>query len=167
MKLHLPKVGSQARFAALLLLALAHPAAAQVVIPDVSASLDVKEASAREGEDVVFTLSLSRLLDFKVRYAYHTQDLNARAGADYEAAEGYVVFEAGSRVAQVRIRTHIDSISDGTENFNLVLSDPETHGYGMVWFQYIWTDRWIVSGLPAKATVQGWIRNTHTGPTKR
>ena len=167
MKLHFPKVGSQARLAALLLLALAHPAAAQVVIPDLSASLDVEEASAHEGEDVVFTLLLSRLLDFKVRYAYRTQDLNARAGSDYEAAEGYVVLEAGVLGTDVRVRTYTDSIADGTENFNLVLSDPETHGYGMVWGQYRWTDRWIVSGLPTQATFQGWIRNTDTGPTKR
>ncbi|MCY4259843.1 MAG: hypothetical protein OXC91_06235, partial [Rhodobacteraceae bacterium] len=114
-----------------------------------------------------FTLSLSRLLDFKVRYAYRTQDLNARAGSDYEAAEGYVVLEAGVLGTDVRVRTYTDSIADGTENFNLVLSDPETHGYGMVWGQYRWTDRWIVSGLPTQATFQGWIRNTDTGPTKR
>ncbi|MCY3994836.1 MAG: hypothetical protein OXF07_01715 [Rhodobacter sp.] len=151
------KVGGMAILAALAL-GLAQPAAAEVPIPGVTAQLEAADITVREGEDAVFELSLSRSFDFAVRYAYRTKDGTARAGRDYEAKQGHVVFPAGRRVAEIRVRTHMDNIVDN-EHFELALSDVETHGYGMVWFQYVWTDRWRVEGLPDTKTVRAWIRN--------
>ena len=81
--------------AALMLATLAQPATAQVMIPDVTAQLEAADIEVVEGDDAIFKLSLSRSFDFDIRYAYQTQDATAKAGKDYEAQKGYVVFAAG------------------------------------------------------------------------
>ena len=153
--------------AALMLATLAQPATAQVMIPDVTAQLEAADIEVVEGDDAIFKLSLSRSFDFEIRYAYQTQDATAKAGKDYEAQKGYVVFAAGRQYAEVRVKTYRDNIVDGTENFKLVLSDMETHGYGMVWFQYVWTERWRIQGLPDTKAVQAWIRNRSTSTAQK
>ncbi|MCY4213168.1 MAG: hypothetical protein OXF68_06040 [Gammaproteobacteria bacterium] len=79
-------------------------------------------------------MELSRSFDFKIGYAYR---------------------------AEVRVKNHKDNITDNNY-FKLVLSDMQTHGYGMVWFQYVWTERWRVSGLPETKTVKARIKNRVT-----
>ncbi len=152
--------GALAGLAAAVLAALAQPVAAMETRPveGVTAELKASNIRVREGEEAVFTFVLSRPFDFSLRYAYRTQDGSAKAGKDYQARQGYVVFPAGKRLAQVRVRTLKDDIIDN-DHFRLVLSGAETHGYGMVWGQYVWTGRWVVSGLPETRTVRASIRN--------
>ncbi|MCY4221992.1 MAG: hypothetical protein OXC65_00325 [Thiotrichales bacterium] len=145
--------------AVLMLAALAQPAAATETRPvsGVTAQLFAEDIQVREGEYAIFEFALSRSLDFDLRYAYRTQDGFAKAGENYQATQGHVVFPAGKRFAQVRVKTHKGR--SGLRDFKLVLSDAQTHGYGMVWGQYVWTGRWVVSGLPETKTVRAWIRN--------
>ena len=167
-------VGATSRFlrgaaiglAALVPVVLTQPAAAMETRPvaGVTAELAAPNIRVREGEDAVFTFGLSRSFDFNLRYAYRTQDGRAKAGKDYQAKQGYVVFPAGKRHAEVRVKTLEDDIIDN-EGFKLVLSDAQTHGYGKVWGQYIWTGRWVVEGLPETKTVRAWVRNTW-GPSQ-
>ncbi len=147
--------------AGLAVLMLAQPAAAMETRPvkGVTAALKASNIQVREGEDAIFTFVLSRSFDFSLRYAYRTQDGSAKAGKDYQARQGHVVFPAGKRVAQVRVKTLKDNIVDN-DHFKLVLSDAETHGYGKVWGGYVWTGRWVVNGLPETKTVRAGIRNT-------
>ena len=145
-----------------LLAALAQPAVADetVVIPGVTAQMEAADIWIKEGEYAIFDIGLSRSFDFDIRYAYRTQDFTAKAGKDYQAKQGHVVFPAGRRLAEVRVKTLKDNVADN-DGFKLVLSDMQTHGYGMVWGSYVWTGRWRVSGLPETKTVRAWIENVH------
>ena len=140
-------------------LVLVPPAAAERMIPGVTAQLMTADIHVDEGEDAVFTFRLSRSFDFSIRYAYRTQDVTARAGKDYAAQQGHVVFPAGRQTAEVRVPTFTDNHIDN-EVFQLELSDTETHGHGMVWGQYVWTDWWRIDGLPQTKTVRARIHNS-------
>ncbi len=142
----------------LLALALAAPTTAQRWVEGATAELTATNITVREGQEAVFTLTLSRPFDFRIRYAVRTEDGTARAGADYTATTGFVEFPAGQRWAEVRVPTHRDAVLDN-EHFKLVLSDPETHGYGRVWGAYVWTDWWRIEGLPTTKTLRARIRN--------
>ena len=144
----------------LLVLILIQPVTAMETRPveGVTAEMTSPNIQVREGEDAIFTFILSRPFDFNLRYTYRTQDGSAKAGTDYKAQQGYVVFPAGKRLAEVRITTLTDDIIDN-DHFKLVLSDPQTHGYGKVWGQYVWTGRWVVNGLPETKAVRARIRN--------
>ncbi len=150
--------GAFACLAALMLAVLAPSASAQRMVSGVTAQLDAADIEVREGEHAIFRFKLSRPLDFKVRYAYRTEDSTAKAGKDYKAKQGYVVFPAGQPIAQVRIKTLNDDIIDN-DHFKLVLSDMETYGYGKVWGRYVWTDWWRVEGLPDTKIVNARIQN--------
>ena len=141
-------------------LVLVPPAAAERMIPGVTAQLMTADIHVDEGEDAVFTFRLSRSFDFSIRYAYRTQDVTARAGKDYVAKSGHVVFRPGRRFAEIRVRTLTDNHIDNNDYFQLDLSDTETHGHGMVWGQYVWTDWWRIDGLPQTKTVRARIHNS-------
>jgi len=149
-----------------MLAALAQPAAAYSVVSGVTAQLKVADVQVREGEDAVFTLVLSRPLDFDIRYAYRTQDLTARAGKDYVAENGFFVIPAGKRLMELSIGTLRDNVID-KNSFRLVLSDPHTKGYGKVWGAYVWTDWWRVEGLPLRTTAQARIKNVLDNARRR
>ncbi|MCY4287293.1 MAG: hypothetical protein OXC63_01720 [Aestuariivita sp.] len=125
------------------------------IVPGGPAQLSVVNVTVLEGKDAVFKISISRAFDFPIRYAYRTEDGTARADSDYEANSGHVVFPAGGRFAEIRVKTLKDSVNDGTEDFKLVLSEPETEWGHQGW----WTDYWYIEGLPDTKTVRAWIRN--------
>ncbi len=154
------KAGGLLLVAGLMLAALATPVEAMETRPVLGVTAQLKAPNIRvsEGEDAIFEFVLSRTLDFDLRYAYRTQDGTAKAGTDYQAKQGYVVFPAGKRFAQVRVKTFKDNVIDN-EHFKLVLSDAQTYGYGKTWGQYVWTGRWVVNGLPEAKTVRAQIRN--------
>ncbi len=158
--------GASACLAALMLAALAQPAAANRMVSGVTAQLHVADVQVREGEDATFLLILSRPLDFDIRYAYRTQDLTAKAGKDYVAENGFVEIPAGKRLMELPIRTLKDNVID-RNRFRLVLSDPHTRGYGRVWGAYVWTDWWRVEGLPLTKTVNARIANALDGASQR
>ncbi len=63
------------------------------------------------------------------------------------------------------IRTLTDDVID-KNRFQLVLSNPKTKGYGMVWVAYVWTDWWRVAGLPLAVTVTAEIANALDAPAR-
>ncbi len=151
---------------ALMLAGLAQPAAANRMVEGVTAELHVADVQVREGEDAKFVLTLSRTLDFDIRYAYKTQDGTAKAGNDYVAENGLFVIPAGTRMIPLTIKTLKDNVID-KNNFTLVLSDPQTKGYGKVWGAYVWTDWWRVEGLPMELTVNASIANVLSDAGRR
>jgi len=139
-------------------LALAQPAAANRMISGVTAHLHVADVQVREGEDATFVLYLSSPLDFDILYRYQTRDGTAKAGRDYVAENGDIVIPAGTRFMSLPIKTLKDDVID-KNHFQLLLSNPKTKGYGTVWGAYVWTDWWLVEGLPLEVTVTATIAN--------
>jgi len=149
-----------------LILLLAQPAAAERIISGVTGKLEAANIQVKEGANAIFRFNLSRSFDFDVRYAYHTEDITAKAGKDYREKQGYVVFPAGKQYAEIRVETLKDNIIDN-DHSQLVLSDTETHGYGKVWGRYVWTGWWRIDGLPRTKAVRAKIRNVMSEGTSR
>ncbi len=158
--------GALACLATLMLAALAQPAAANRMVEGVTAELRVADVQCKEGEDAPFVLILSRPLPFDIFYRYRTEDLSAKAGKDYVAENGDIVIPAGTQYMPLGIKTLKDDVID-RNRFMLVLSDPHTKGYGMVWGEYVWTDWWRVEGLPLSLTATADIANALDGSMQR
>jgi hypothetical protein len=71
-----------------------------------------------------FLVRLGKPSDREVRVDYTTQDNSAKAGSDYIAQNGTVVFAPGERVKRIVISIKGDAVKEKTEKFNLVLSNP-------------------------------------------
>lgn len=56
---------------------------------------------------------------------YQTQDGTAKAGKDYTAASGVLVFPAGQKEVTIDIQVKADSLRQENQTFSVVLSDPE------------------------------------------
>ena len=90
--------------------------------------LSVADAEAREGVDeaVAFEVSLSRAFTgagHRVRVSYATADGTAKAGEDYTATSGTLVFVAGETSKTVRVPILDDGHDEGAETFLLRLSN--------------------------------------------
>ena len=142
--------------AALLLAALAWPAAAQ--------QFQAPDIKIWEGGTAVFRFTLSKdAYDFAVRYAYRTRDGSALAGEDYQAKQGHVVFPAGTRRAEVWVRTLYDDDIVDNQYFELVLFDQQTQGH--LRGSDAWTSAYPVRDIPLTKTVRATIRNRrYSGP---
>ncbi|MXV94825.1 MAG: hypothetical protein F4Z92_02885 [Gemmatimonadetes bacterium] len=155
------KAGALARFAgggviaALLVAALAWPAAAQ--------QFQAPDIKIWEGGTAVFRFTLTDAYNFAIRYAYRTRDGSALAGEDYQAKQGHVVFPAGTRRAEVWVRTLYDDDIVDNQYFEIVLSDQQTQvplrgSNG-------WTSEYLLTGLPVTKTVRATIRSrSYSGP---
>ena len=106
-------------------------------------TVSVSDASAAEGDSVVFTVSLSAASDGEVTVDYATSDGTATAGEDYTATSGTLAFQAGEVTKTISVPTTEDAEDDGGETFTLTLSNASGAGLG-----------------DAEAT--GTIRNTET-----
>ncbi len=152
---------------AITLIALtALPAAADRLVKGVTVNLHVPDVRTREGDDADFVLYLSQTLDFDIAYRYETRDGTAKAGKDYVAENGDIVIPAGTRFMPLPIKTLKDNVID-KNSFQLVLSNPQTKGYGKVWGAYVWTDWWRVDGLPLELTANGEIVNSLASAQQR
>ncbi len=88
----------------------------------------VAEVSGLEGNDanapdLVFTARLVPASDREVRIDYTTVDDTAKAGSDYTAAKGTIVFSPGSTAQTVKIKVTGDRIVEDNEVFFLALSN--------------------------------------------
>ena len=88
--------------------------------------LSVADASAVEGEDVEFEVTLSVATDEAVTVQYRTEDGSATAGEDYMATSGTATIAAGDTEATVSVPTIDDNSVEEAEpeTFTLTLSDP-------------------------------------------
>ena len=90
------------------------------------AVLSVADAQVRESADATldFAVRLSRARDTETRVDWATGDGTARAGADYRAASGTLVFVAGETSGTVAVAVLADAHDEGAETLTLTLSNP-------------------------------------------
>ncbi|MXZ79979.1 MAG: hypothetical protein F4Z15_01090, partial [Gammaproteobacteria bacterium] len=96
---------------------------------DDSASLSTASASATEGNDLSFTVTLSAPVDRSVTVVYRTlvtADQTATFTADVESASGALVIPAGETTGTVSLKTVDDSTVEGDETFTLDLIESPT-----------------------------------------
>ena len=94
------------------------------ILNDDIVSVSVAPASAQEGADLAFEVSLSTAADDPVRIAYATADGTAAAGDDYAAASGALTVPAGSLSATVAVSTVADALAEPDETLTLSISAP-------------------------------------------
>ena len=88
-------------------------------------TLAVADGYGREGPNaaIVFDVSLTRAPTSRVFVTYRTQDGTARAGADYSARSGTLLFEPGETEKTVSVPIIDDTVEDSGEHFVLLLSN--------------------------------------------
>ena len=91
------------------------------------ATLSVADARATEGEDATidFAVTLSRAVAGEVSVRWRTRSGSAKAGRDFEAAKGTLVFAAGETAKTVSVTVLDDAKDEGEETFRLLLSKPK------------------------------------------
>ncbi|MYK03065.1 MAG: hypothetical protein F4037_14165 [Gemmatimonadales bacterium] len=99
-------------------------AVADTVAGPAAPSVSVADASASEGDSVVFTVSLSVATGEQVTVAYATAGGTATSGTDFTAEDGTLAFAAGVTEKTVSVSTTEDAVEEGNETFTLTLSSP-------------------------------------------
>jgi hypothetical protein len=91
-------------------------------------AISVRGLAVMEGDegvaDAVFTVQLSRASNRRISVRFATTAGSARAGADYVARSGVVVFRPAQTSKRVRVRVVGDTVPEAEETFSLVLSRP-------------------------------------------
>ena len=95
------------------------PARAAGVTP----ALSVADASAEEGGTLGFAVTLDRAAGGRVSVDWATTDGTAKAGEDYRASSGRLVFVPGERSKTVRVEVLVDEEAEGAETMGLTLSN--------------------------------------------
>ena len=90
------------------------------------AVLSVADARVQESADATldFAVRLSRTRNAETRVDWATGDGTARAGADYRAASGTLVFAIGETSGTVSVAVLADAHDEGDETLTLRLSNP-------------------------------------------
>ena len=101
-----------------------------IVDNDGEPEVSVRPASAVEGEPLGFSVRLDKPSGLEVCVNYATADRAAgdgaaTAGADYRTVSGRVCLAAGELSETVVVRTVEDRLYEGTERFDLELSNPD------------------------------------------
>ena len=92
-------------------------------------SVSVSDASATEGNNAVFKVTLNKEPTVEVTVEYETKDGSAVAGTDYTAQDGTLTFAAktatddGETEMTVEVPLLTDTVVDDSELFTLVLSN--------------------------------------------
>ena len=104
--------------------------------------ITITDASVTEGDGgirtLTFTIALSRASALPVSVDYSTVDGTARAGEDYEAAAGTLVFAPGETTKTITIVITGDTEEEGKETFFVELSGavnallPDALGVGTI-----------------------------------
>jgi hypothetical protein len=102
--------------------------AGTILNDDAHASVSVADASASEGQNVNFVVSLSAVSGQTVTVAFQTADSpsgnKATAGLDYQPASGTLTFAPGVTQQTVSVHTLVDAVLEPTETFQLLLGSP-------------------------------------------
>ena len=77
-----------------------------------------------EDEEVLFTVTLSKVSTEVITVNYATQDVSATAGLDYQAASGTLTFQPGETSKIVTISLISDEVSETPELLRVVLTNP-------------------------------------------
>ena len=131
-------------------------AAGAVLVPFDARAVD---AVANEGHPVEFTVKVpadwSNLgYTHSIRYSYRTEDDTARAGEDYEAVSGKLVFSNVNQSRRIQVTTYDDNTHwKKTETFVLKLHSPEISS--PTWTGATWSP--VQQGLPSELALIGTI----------
>ncbi len=86
-------------------------------------TLSVSDATATEGETMVFNVSLNtEPLGARVVVNYQARNVTAESGSDYTAPSGTFTFSPYETVKTVTVHIRDDTETEGTETFHLTLS---------------------------------------------
>ena len=91
-------------------------------------ALSVADASAPEGGTLAFAVTLDPAAPGAVSVDWATSDGTAKAGLDYTAASGTLVFASGETSKTVRVAVLADEEAEGAETMGLTLSNASGAG---------------------------------------
>ncbi|WP_419847676.1 Calx-beta domain-containing protein [Candidatus Poriferisocius sp.] len=94
----------------------------QFITDDESVIFSFADAAAAEDEDVVFTVQRSGRNLNAVGVRYETVDGSAKAGTDYVANSGTLIFAEDESAAEIKVETIGDSESESRESFTVRLT---------------------------------------------
>ncbi|MGZ4597576.1 MAG: Calx-beta domain-containing protein, partial [Actinomycetes bacterium] len=108
-------------FAGVLMLGLIHPVTASAA----ASGLLVKDATVSEhSSHAIVRIVLPDPVSHRVSVRFTTLNGTAKAGQDYRAVSGRVVFPAGSRVQRVSVPIINDTVDEANEFFRVRIFDP-------------------------------------------
>ena len=84
-------------------------------------TLSVADATAEEGAQLAFRVTLNQAADWEVSVTYLTWDVTTTAGSDYEDVSGTLTFAAGETEKTVTVVTLDDAVDDDGETLMLRL----------------------------------------------
>ena len=93
--------------------------------PPTLPTLTIEDAAANEGEDVVFTVTLTGTRDEDVEVAYTTADGTATAPDDYAGTPGTLTFTPTVDVQTISVSTVDDTIEEANETFTVTLTSSD------------------------------------------
>jgi hypothetical protein len=102
-----------------------------------------------EGVQAIFPVTVIGLTKDTVRVHWHTVDGTAKAGLDYKADSGTIVFAPGARQASIVVDVLKDSVWEPVESFDIRL-DSVVHGY---------------LTRPLDSLAHAWIRDANGAPS--
>ncbi|MFP4397761.1 MAG: Calx-beta domain-containing protein, partial [Desulfonatronovibrio sp.] len=82
-----------------------------------------------EGQRVYFLVEIPGGASEYSSVDFLTRDGTAQAGLDYIPTSGQITFEPGDTFARVWVQTLADSLIEGNEDFELVLTNPAGAGF--------------------------------------
>jgi hypothetical protein len=101
-------------------------ASCETVRGSVLPSISIGDASVAEGDSgttpLVFGLTLSRAVTWKVSVVFATADETAKAGSDYSAAQGTATFAPGDTTTTVEVQVNGDTVAESDETLTISLS---------------------------------------------
>jgi uncharacterized delta-60 repeat protein len=96
-------------------------AARYLVSPDLQ--LSAPNAKAKEGKNVVFTVTLDRPSDTFVTFNYSTVPVNAKPDKDYTPVSGSMGFPLNTQTVQISVPTKNDRRDERNEKFKLIIDN--------------------------------------------
>ena len=130
-------------------------------------AVSVSDASAAEGDSVVFTVSLSATSSQQVTVDYATADGTATAGEDYTATSGTLTFQAGETSKTISVPIIDDTEDDGGETFTLTLSNASGADLGDAEATGTIRDTKTAAELSADFPESAFTSKRHTGSDDR
>lgn len=91
-------------------------------------TLTISDVSRFEGDEPStfdFKVRLSKAIENEVSFDFTTSSLNAQEVTDYEKKEGRITIAAGDIEETISINIVADTIKEGDEEFEVILSNPE------------------------------------------
>ncbi len=101
---------------------ISEPAVTTVIVDDDYPSLTISNDVVNEGDTATFTVTLSNESTSPVTVNYATADGSAKAGEDYTATSGTLIFAPGETTKTIEVQTTEDFVYETDEDFVVNLS---------------------------------------------